>query len=31
MAWLAYLINDYGISSQWLMTGKGEMFAKKKQ
>lgn len=30
MEWLAHLINDYGVSSQWLITGKGEMFAKKK-
>lgn len=28
MAWLAYLINDYGISAEWLMTGRGEMLVK---
>jgi hypothetical protein len=31
LAWLAYLINDYGISAEWLMTGKGEMLQKDKQ
>lgn len=30
MAWLTYLVNDYGVSSSWLLTGKGEMFVKKK-
>lgn len=29
LAWLAYLINDFGVSSQWLMTGNGAMFVKK--
>ena len=28
VAWLAYLINDYNVSSRWLTTGKGEMFIK---
>lgn len=30
-AWLTYLVNDYGISSEWLLTGKGEIQTKKKK
>ncbi|MEG0900386.1 MAG: hypothetical protein RSF40_11850 [Oscillospiraceae bacterium] len=30
MAWLAILVNDFGVSSQWLLTGNGEMFSKQK-
>jgi hypothetical protein len=26
MSWLAHLINDFGVSASWLMTGKGSMF-----
>ncbi|MDR3245004.1 MAG: hypothetical protein LBT50_01065 [Prevotellaceae bacterium] len=26
VSWLSYLVNDYGISPEWLITGKGEMF-----
>lgn len=26
LSWLAHLINDFGVSSEWLMTGKGEMY-----
>jgi hypothetical protein len=26
VAWLAYLINDYGASPEWIMSGKGKMF-----
>jgi len=28
MAWLSYLIIDYGVSSEWLLTGRGNMFVK---
>lgn len=26
-AWLAYLVQDFGISSEWLLTGRGTMTA----
>lgn len=29
-AWLTYLVNDYGISAEWLLTGKGDICSKKK-
>lgn len=25
VAWLAYLVNDYGINAHWLLTGRGNM------
>jgi hypothetical protein len=31
IAWLTYMVNDYGISAEWLLTGKGEMFNEKKE
>lgn len=28
IAWLGHLIRDYNVSSEWLMTGEGQMFNK---
>jgi hypothetical protein len=28
MAWLGHLIHDYGVSAEWLITGKGDMYTK---
>ena len=25
-AWLAYLVEDYGVSAQWLLTGVGDFY-----
>lgn len=30
VSWLTYLVRDYGVSSQWLLTGRGDMFTKQK-
>ena len=29
LSWLSYMINDFGISAEWLMSGKGGMLSKK--
>lgn len=29
-AWLSYLVNDYGVSAQWLLTGKGDILVSDK-
>lgn len=30
ISWLSYLVSDYGVSGDWLLTGKGDMFSKQK-
>jgi len=30
-AWLSYLVTEYGVSAQWLLTGRGEFYTKKKE
>ncbi len=25
-SWIYYLVNDFGVSAEWLITGKGEIF-----
>ena len=29
VAWLTYLVKDFDIYSQWLLTGRGDMFKRK--
>jgi hypothetical protein len=28
ISWIAYLVNDFGISAEWIITGKGKMYKK---
>lgn len=28
VAWLTYMVKEYGVSAEWLLTGSGEMFSK---
>ncbi|MBO5957439.1 MAG: hypothetical protein J6Q39_07785 [Bacteroidales bacterium] len=28
-AWLTYLVQDFGVSSRWLLTGEGEFYARR--
>jgi hypothetical protein len=28
LAWIAYLVKDYNVSAEWIMTGRGEMYTK---
>lgn len=28
VSWLTYLVKEYKVSAEWLLTGKGEMFRK---
>jgi hypothetical protein len=29
LSWFTDLVNDYGVSAEWLITGKGKMFKKR--
>lgn len=29
LSWISHLVNDFGISAQWIMTGRGGMFSTK--
>lgn len=31
VSWLSYLVNDYGVSAEWLLTGKGTFYSQSPQ
>ena len=31
VSWLSYLNTEYGVSSQWLLTGRGDFYIQKKE
>lgn len=31
LAWLTYLVRDYEVSGDWLLTGQGDMFRKRRR
>lgn len=31
VSWLTYLVNDYGVSALWLLTGQGDVFLKNRK
>ena len=31
VSWLSYLVNDYGVSAEWLLTGKGAFYSQSPQ
>ena len=30
-AWLSYLVTEYGVSAQWLLTGRGNFYIQKRE
>lgn len=30
-AWLAYLVDEYDVSAEWLLTGRGEIMSRKRK
>ncbi|MCL2598093.1 MAG: helix-turn-helix domain containing protein [Paludibacter sp.] len=31
LEWIAHLVNDFGVSAEWILTGKGYMFKAKRR
>ncbi len=31
VSWLSYLVNDYGVSAEWLLTGEGAFYSQSLQ